>query len=107
MHSDGIGGRLQRIIRNQLAALEGLEQGVMDVPRHTSAFRQSLIEADANGSRNLPHSQPIENPYNNEDTGHNAENSEPVRLIPGRRDAEVQSGASLVPDTIVIACDYP
>jgi hypothetical protein len=34
------------IIRNQLAALNGLEESVMEIPRHASAFCQSLIEQD-------------------------------------------------------------
>src|SRR5260370_41321338 len=78
----------------------------MQVRRHTSAFCQSLIEAGADGSRDLQHTQSVDNPYD-EDTGENAENSEPVRLVPGRRDAEVQAGTGLVPDPIVIACDDP
>jgi hypothetical protein len=36
----------QRIIRNQLAALDSLQERVMEFPRHASAFRQSLIEQD-------------------------------------------------------------
>src|SRR3979409_1606467 len=77
----------------------------MDVPCHTSSFRQSLIEAGADGSRNLAHSQPVEN-HHGQDPQDNAENSEPVRLVPGRRDAEVQDCAGGIPDTVVIACDY-
>ena len=49
--------------------------------------------------------QSVDSPYD-EDNRHNAENSEPVRLIPGRRDAEVQSGTGFVPDAIVITSDH-
>src|SRR5580692_3791150 len=93
------------MISNQLAALDGLKEGVMEVSRHPSAFRQSLIEAGADRSRNLPHAQSVDNAHD-EATGDKAESSEPVCLIPRRRDAEVQSGTSLVPDTIVVACDH-
>jgi hypothetical protein len=46
--SDGLSANLtfQRIIRNQLAALDSLQERVMEFPRHASAFRQSLIEQD-------------------------------------------------------------
>jgi hypothetical protein len=43
------------MIRNQFAALDSLKECVMEVSRHPSAFRQSLIESGADGSRNLPH----------------------------------------------------
>src|SRR5580704_9764579 len=94
------------MIRNQFAALDGLEEGVMEVPCHARAFCQSLVEAGADGPRNLPHAQPVDEAYD-EATGHNAQSSEPVCLIPGRRDAEIQACTGLVPDTIVVACDDP
>src|SRR5258707_58587 len=77
----------------------------MEVPCHTSTFRQSLIESGADGSRNPQHTQSVDNPHD-EDNGENAENSEPVRLIPGRRDAEVQGCTGVVPDAIVITRDH-
>src|ERR1700691_160482 len=46
------------MINHQLAALDGLKECVMEVSRHPSAFRQSLIEAGADGSGNLPHAYP-------------------------------------------------
>src|SRR5882762_8486176 len=77
----------------------------MQVPCHARAFCQSLIEANADGSRDLMQSQQMKSPQN-ENCGHNAENSEPVCLIPGRRDYEVQCGTGVVPDAIVVACDH-
>ena len=77
----------------------------MEIPRHTRAFCQSLIEAGADGPRNLQHTLSVNKPCD-EDAGHNAENSEPVRLIPGRGDAEVQGCTPLVPDAIVITRDH-
>jgi hypothetical protein len=35
------------MIRNHFAALNGLEEGVMEIPCHAGAFSQSLIEAGA------------------------------------------------------------
>src|ERR1700678_842832 len=93
------------MIGNQLATLDSLEERVVEVPRHASALCQSLIKTGADGSRNLQHTQAVDNPYD-EDTGDKAENSEPVRLIPGRGDAEVEDRACIVPDAIVIACDH-
>src|SRR5882724_714165 len=90
------------MVRNQLAALDGLKEGVMDVPCHTSSFSQSLIEAGVDGSRKLPHTQSIDNAYD-EASRDQAESSKPVCLIPGRRDAEVQHCTRIVPDTVVIA----
>jgi hypothetical protein len=65
---DKIGGRLQRMISNQLAALDGLKERVVEVPRHASALCQSVIETGADGSRNLQHTQAVDSP-NNKDTG--------------------------------------
>src|SRR5260370_21366468 len=77
----------------------------MEIPRHPRAFCQALIEAGADGSRNLQHTQSVDNPHD-EDTRNKAENSEPVRLVPGRRNAEDQGGTGVVPDVIVIACNH-
>jgi len=51
-HTDRISGGFQRIIRNQLAALDGLKEGIMQLPRHSRAFCQSLVEAGGDGSGN-------------------------------------------------------
>ena len=78
----------------------------MEVPRHASAFCQSFIEAGADGSCNLPHSEPVENDHD-ENTGHGAETSKPGCLIPGGRDTEIQDCAYFVPDPAVVARDDP
>ena len=77
----------------------------MQVPCHARAFCQSLIEANADGSRDLTQPQLMKSPQNGY-SEHNAENSEPACLKPGRRNYEVQRGTSLVPDAIVVACDH-
>ncbi len=43
-HSDGIGGRLQRIIGNQLAALDGLEEGVVKFSSNPRPFVNPFLE---------------------------------------------------------------
>src|SRR3981081_876033 len=77
----------------------------MQVPCHPGAFCQSLLEADAGGSRDLTQSQLMKR-HQNDDYEHNAENSEPVCLIPGRRYHEVQRGTGVVPDAVVVASDH-
>src|SRR6267378_3214485 len=44
--------------------------------------------------------------HQNDDYEHNAENSEPACLKPGRRYYEVQRGTNVVPDAVVVACVY-
>src|SRR5262245_1637641 len=43
-HTNRIAGLLRRIICNQLAALDSLEEGVMKFSRHARAFRKPLLE---------------------------------------------------------------
>src|SRR6266436_1081121 len=93
------------MIRYQLAALDGLKKGVVEVPRYASAFGQPFIKARANGSCQLPHSQPTECPDNG-GPGNDAQSQKPPGLVPRCRDAEVHGRAYIIPDTVVIACDH-
>src|SRR5258708_729328 len=77
----------------------------MQVPRHARAFYQSLIEANADGSRDLTQSQLMKRPQKG-DSEQTEENSKPVCLIPGRRDYEAQRGTRLIPDAVVVAGDH-
>src|SRR5258708_2890206 len=72
---------------------------------HPGAFRQALIKACADGFRNLQHTESVAKPYD-EDTGNNAENSEPVRLVKSRSEREVQRCSLLIPDAVAVACDH-
>src|SRR5258705_7723065 len=77
----------------------------MKFSRHASPFRQSLIETNADDARNLVHPQPVDGPPNKE-TGDDAKEPEPVGLVPGRCDAEVQGCAGVVPDAIAVTSDH-
>src|SRR6266481_7329312 len=93
------------MLRNQLAALDGLKDRVMKLSRHASAFRHSFIEACAHDPRQPPHSQPIDCP-NHEDDGRDIENSKPAGLVPRGCDAEVQGCVCIVPDAVIVARDH-
>src|SRR5216683_198078 len=43
-HSDGIGRGIQRTIRDQLAALDGLEEGVVKISRHACALADAHFQ---------------------------------------------------------------
>src|SRR5258708_3990352 len=47
-HADGIAGLLQRIIGNQLAALDGLEEGVVKFSSNPRPFANPLLETKFN-----------------------------------------------------------
>ena len=53
-HPDGIGGGVQGIIGDHLAPLDRLKKRVVDVSSQARAFRQSLVEADADRCLDLP-----------------------------------------------------
>src|SRR4030088_571470 len=77
----------------------------MQVPCHARAFCQSLIEANADGSRDLTQPQLMKSPQNG-DSEHNAENSEPACLQPRRRHFEVKRVTGFIPGALVGA-RYP
>jgi hypothetical protein len=47
------------MIRNHLASLDRLQEGVMYFARYASALGQTFVEAGAHGPRNLPHAQTV------------------------------------------------
>src|SRR5260370_41299479 len=73
----------------------------MEVTRQASSLCESLIEAVADGSRNLPHAQPVSGP-NDEEPGGDAQEEKHIRLVPGRCDAEWKNAALLVPNAVLI-----
>src|SRR6201999_4020601 len=95
----------QGIISNQFAALDGLQEGVMQLPSNASALRQTFIEARADGSGNLAHAQTIEGPHQ-EDTEDDTKHAKPDGLVPCRHDAEIQSRTLRVPNPGVVACNH-
>src|SRR5262249_41386860 len=97
-------GVLQRMVRDQLAALNRLQQGVMEVACDTGAFRQPLVEACLHGPGDLPYSNAIESRRGEQDSDRHG-HRKPSRLKPRRLDTEVERGPRLVPHASVVAGD--
>src|SRR5262245_54247985 len=90
------------MVRDQLAALNRLQHGVVDVTRDPGALRQPLVEARRHGPGNLQYSQAIERRCReHEPDGQRREKRS--RLKPRRLDAEVQRRSGLVPHASVVA----
>jgi hypothetical protein len=102
----GLGGARSEQLANRLKAeqesLEALQQRVVQIARDAGALSDALLQACVECMRDLPQAQLIECPKQC-CKSHYACRTEPVRLVPGRRDYELQRSALLVPDTAVIA----
>src|SRR5260370_22211036 len=99
--ADWIGGLIQSILGNELAALDGLEEGVVKISRHACAFRQSLLEAGADGLGNLTYAVKVCG--KNEDKKQGGRNCpEPPCAPPGRQDFDKELRAWLAP--LATAC---
>src|ERR1700677_2588068 len=92
---------LQRIGGNKFAALDGLQESVVQVPRDSGSLCQTLRIAKLHSSSHLAEAQPIHQP-NEKCAQKNVEEPEPDSLIEGRLDGEVQGSSSLIPHAIVV-----
>ena len=63
--SGGVLGATQRMVGDQLAALHGLQQCVVEVSCQAGPFRQSLIEACVEGARDLAQPELVQRPHRN------------------------------------------
>src|SRR5277367_1144634 len=100
-HASRIGWVIECISRYHLATLNGRKKCVMKLSRQAGAFGQPLIEASVNGFSYLPHAETVQGPRH-QNGSNNAENTEPVRLVPSWCNAEVKSCTDVVPYSIVI-----
>src|SRR5215469_7018511 len=96
---------LQRIIRHQFAALDGLKQRIMEFPRHASSLCQPFVETHAHRVRNLSYTEPVDCPYQKYHAA-DAEGSKRACLIPRWSDAEGEACTVCVPDAVVVAGDH-
>src|SRR5215472_19267419 len=106
MHPARIGWCLQGVISDEFAALNRLQQCVMQVASNASAFCKSLIEAGADLLSNLSDANAVNRPCE-QHREENAAQSKYLSLIPCRRDAERQHRSLFIPHAIIIRGDHP
>src|SRR5580692_563019 len=77
----------------------------MKIAGESGAFGQSFIKAGIQPPGDLAHAQAKSHP-NSQKRNADAQHAEPRRLVPRRRDDEIQTCAFFVPDTVIVAGDY-
>src|SRR5215472_5277007 len=86
----------------QHQALKTLQHRVVQFPRYSSALNNALFQANVELPRHLVQPQSIKRVEQCQKCSH-AQQTEPVCLVPGRRDGERQGSTSFVPHATVIA----
>src|SRR5260370_15583077 len=102
-HSDGVGGQLQRVIHNQLAALDGLEEGVMQVPRDARALADALFQPHVELPRHLTEPEVIKRSEQCQKCGH-ARPAEPPCLPEYRIHITRSRSLRIHPTPISVTC---
>ena len=85
--------------------MKTLQQGVMQFPRDALAFPETRIHGRPYSLGGLPQPHLIKQVQECHCREH-AESEEPLRLVKGRSDIEVQHSAVLVPNPIIVAGDH-
>jgi hypothetical protein len=85
---------------------EILKQRIMKIARNPRTLRQSFVVAKIYLPGNLADASLVHQPHQREARGSEGK-LKPHRLIERRQDAECPSGASLIPDSVVVARDHP
>src|SRR5262249_34918679 len=104
-HAGRITGPSECVFRDHLAALQGLQQRVMEVPCHAGPFRQSFVEARVERMSKLAYSKPDHRPDHKDRDQYGPDEKRPG-LVPGRCDDGAQRRAFFVPDSVVVGSDH-
>src|SRR5258708_34234047 len=100
-----IGSGAERNVGNQLAALDGLQERVVQVARDSGAFSQALVETSFHDSSNPAHPQLINRPEQQQ-ADDETQRAKPDRLIPRGGNLEIQRRSAFIPHPVVIGRDH-
>src|SRR5271169_3047630 len=92
-------------LKTEQQSVKSLQQSIMQIPRDAGPLADALFQTHVELVRHLPEAEPIERPQRYPKNCYAGE-AEPIRLVPGWHNAEIQGGACLIPDAVVIARDY-
>src|SRR5580658_2228081 len=97
--------QVRSCLKTQQQSIETLQQSIVQVSRDPRPLADARFQRHVELPLQMLKTKLIERPQQQNRNSH-ARNAEPDRLVPGRRDAEVQSCSFFVPDAVVVAGDH-